>query len=307
MNATPLTAAELNAIDFKKIKTIDLSKLVSSVDLRPVVESLGLSIRNQNNRPTCSVFASTFLIEYMTARERGLTGLDFSEEYLNTATNRVSGDAYDGDFFDNIGIGYHALGIVDEEWLRYRDVFDPALSLDDALMNMGKAASFFNSDFMYADSPHSSISGFNAIQVAAILKQLNKSIPVAVGVQGGEISTVQVDGHNAWNEIQGDEEWAHCVDLVGYKSGPLLDGKGYFIFRNSGGPLWGDDGYGYMTFNYVEHYANDAVIYGRSPHFLPPMHSIPKPLKRIKMPVPPPAVMHKLGKLINPKSRIQQD
>lgn len=304
MITTPLTAADLNAIDFGKIKVINLSKLVSSADLRPMISSLELAIRKQRNRPTCSVFATTFLIEFMTARERGLRGLNFSEEYLNAATNRTTGDTGDGDFFDNIGMGYKQFGIVDEVWLRYRATFDPALVLDDALVNMGKAACFFIPDFMYASSPHASESGFSAIQVAAILKQLDNSVPVAVGVHGGTITTIQVDGHDAWDEIQGDYQWGHCVNLIGYKSSPFLPSKGYFIFRNSYGPSWGDNGYGYMTFNYVEKYACDAAIYGHSPQFLPAIHVVPKPMKRILMPMPPITVMDNLGKIITPASRI---
>ena len=41
----------------------------------------------------------------------------------------------------------------------------------------------------------------------------------------------------------------------------LQAGGGYFIFRNSWGPNWGDHGYGYMPFHYVKSYCNDMVAY----------------------------------------------
>jgi hypothetical protein len=53
----------------------------------------------------------------------------------------------------------------------------------------------------------------------------------------------------------------HSVALVGYGEGKEFPGGGYFIFRNSWGPEWGDEGYGYMPFDYVLKYANDLVVY----------------------------------------------
>src|SRR5436190_23586245 len=54
------------------------------VDLRPEIASLGISIRpNQGGRGTCSVFAMTFLLEFMYAKNYGSKNADFSEEYLN--------------------------------------------------------------------------------------------------------------------------------------------------------------------------------------------------------------------------------
>ena len=53
----------------------------------------------------------------------------------------------------------------------------------------------------------------------------------------------------------------HSVALVGYFKNPAFDGGGYFIFRNSWGATWGDQGHGYMPFAYVLAYANDLLAY----------------------------------------------
>src|SRR6185436_6645002 len=58
------------------------------VDLRPEIDTLGIAIRSsQLSRGTCSVFAMTFLLEFMYAKNYGLKAQDFSEEYLNFVSN----------------------------------------------------------------------------------------------------------------------------------------------------------------------------------------------------------------------------
>jgi C1A family cysteine protease len=56
----------------------------------------------------------------------------------------------------------------------------------------------------------------------------------------------------------------HSIDLVGYHEGPAFPGGGYFIFRNSSGPGFGHDGYGFVSLRYLRNYANDAIVIARS-------------------------------------------
>src|ERR1700731_1220074 len=74
----PLRTAPRNQISFQPS-----GHVAPEVDLRPEIEKLGLAVRDQGNRATCSVFATTFLIEYFEARAQGVKDLAFSEEYLN--------------------------------------------------------------------------------------------------------------------------------------------------------------------------------------------------------------------------------
>jgi C1A family cysteine protease len=56
----------------------------------------------------------------------------------------------------------------------------------------------------------------------------------------------------------------HAVLIVGYtagSSGPSGPGsQGSFIVRNSWGPDWGDQGYFYMPFDYLDQYVPDAYV-----------------------------------------------
>ena len=82
------------------------------VDLRPEIEKLGLAVRDQGDRGTCSVFATTFLIEFHDARAKGKKDLDLSEEYLNWAKNSANKTDVDGGKFTDIIGGYKEFGMV---------------------------------------------------------------------------------------------------------------------------------------------------------------------------------------------------
>jgi uncharacterized membrane protein (DUF485 family) len=84
------------------------------VDLRPKINQFGIAIRNQGNRGTCSVFALTFVLEYMYAWRENYHNPDFSEEYLNYASNLAIGQYDDGGFFDALDLGYQKYGMVNE-------------------------------------------------------------------------------------------------------------------------------------------------------------------------------------------------
>lgn len=303
---------DLSRIDFNQPNVIiDLGKLVKTVDLRPTIDQMGIALRNQGGRGTCSVFASTFLLEYMVSKERGLKNLDFSEEYLNAVANRATNTLGDGDFFSSIAEGYKAFGIVDEAWFPYRPIFDPALQPDDELTAIGEAARFYKPDFMYSKkqptAPGQSPKGLDDIQLAAVLKYLDKGVPVAFGFHGAaNTKTVSVAGltimHDLVNELDG--QYAHSVPIVGYSAASFIPSGGYLIYRNSAGPNWGDHGYGYMSFNYARKFIYDAVVYERSPQFLPALHAVTKPLSRPKIGPPPIQLLDSLGKLIHPSSRM---
>ena len=84
------------------------------VDLRPTIQSLGLAVRSQGSRGTCSVFAMTLLLEYAYGTRLNTGSNDLSEEYLNYAANVATNNTGDGDYFDSLDRGYQAWGIVPE-------------------------------------------------------------------------------------------------------------------------------------------------------------------------------------------------
>jgi hypothetical protein len=96
------------------------------VDLRPEIKKRGLAIRDQGNRGTCTVFATTFLIEYKKAGTKGTPpGLDLSEEYLNWAGNKVTGEDADGGFFTKFIPGFRTWAIATAKECRTRRLTIP--------------------------------------------------------------------------------------------------------------------------------------------------------------------------------------
>jgi hypothetical protein len=233
------------------------------VDLRPAIRSLGLAIRNQGSRGTCSVFAMTFLLEFMYGTRLGTPVNDLSEEYLNYVANLVSGNTGDGDFFSNLDAGYQAWGIVPEAALAYQPVEVTTVSQD--VLDRGKLWSRFRADFI---KPWDTAKGAAQNQVDRAIAYLDRQIPVACGSwwpDSAHWSTSVIDGVEVMDVPSATLKHVavfdgHSVALVGYRRDNAFPGGGYFVFRNSWGP-WGDHGYGYMPFSYVLTFTNDLVAY----------------------------------------------
>lgn len=241
------------------------SAFAPGVDLRPRIAQLGLGIRDQGDRGTCSVFAMTFLLEY--TQSRGMIGNDLSEEYMNTAANIASGALVDGDYFDKLDAGVRKFGMVPEAALRYQPTFVPTATLPAELTNQGKA---FNSPRARFIKPWDNRRGANAQELAAVLASLDRGVPVAGGFWW-PVKTAwnvrNVGGVHVMDTPPLDDKMkrvkdGHSVVLVGYFRNATFPGGGYVVFRNSWGPGWGDQGYGYMSFEYVQRFANDLVVYG---------------------------------------------
>lgn len=234
------------------------------VDLRPAIQSLNLAVASQGSRGTCSVFAMTFLLEFMYGTRLVTAAHDLSEEYLNYASNLVNGVDADGDFFDQLDAGYQAWGIVPGATVPYQST--PVGSISQDILNAGKLWTRFEADFV---KPWDKEKGATQSQVDKVVSYLDQQIPVAFGgwwFKQGNWSTKLIHGVQVMDVPPISQKAAlladgHSVALVGYRRDTAFPGGGYFIFRNSWGASWGDHGYGYMPFAYVLDYANDLVAY----------------------------------------------
>ena len=231
------------------------------VDLRPNIKQFGIGIKNQGNRGTCSVFALTFLLDYMYAKNQIYTNTNLSEEYLNYASNLAIGQYADGGFFDALDLGYQNYGMVDEAQAPYHSSYNPPFVASTALLKKGEAISpRFKVNFI---KPWDVTTGLLASQVQAIETQLKDGRPVAVGVRWpNNFQTETIHGIQLMKTPPANGVFdGHSIDLVGYKASNAFPGGGYFIFRNSYGTGFGADGYGFMSFDYAKKYVNDAVYY----------------------------------------------
>jgi hypothetical protein len=245
--------------------------IAAEVDLRPEIEKLGLAIRDQGNRSTCSVFATTFLIEYHTARKNKTKDLDLSEEYLNWAKNRANNSDWDGGFFTDIIRGYQQFGMVPIGDMPYLPAFHPKHpdTPKPPVINSGKKFERYPFTFI---KQWDNQKGMSEQELEATKSALRAGHPVATGIWWLEnFETVTIDHVPLLKEYPRSASSGsnppmfdgHSIDLVGFHEGREFPGGGYFIFRNSFGPNFGHNGYGFVSFKYIRDYSNDGIVIGK--------------------------------------------
>ena len=246
--ATPHSAVIMKPISFP------------AVDLRPVINQLGLKIRSQVGGVPCAVHAFTFLLEYQYVRR---VFSDLSEEYLQYVTFQVEKpQMHGGENFWALNVGYQKWGAVPQAFAPNQDQI-PA-SIPGSIMDMGKSGMRLTQKFIKNWDP--SI-GATQDQLDRVIKYLDQDTPVGIGLLWPKnFKTHVVGGVDLMEVPSAADKWSvvfdgHAVALVGYQTGPVFPGNGYFVFRNSWGETFGDHGYGYMPFDYVLKYANDLCVF----------------------------------------------
>jgi Papain family cysteine protease len=265
------------------------SGLAPEVDLRPKIRQFGLPIRNQGNRGTCTVFATTFLIEYQKGSMAGASGARvLSEEYLNWAGNKVSHEASDGGFFTKFIPGYEAWGIAGAKQMVYRATYNPQHPARPSKTAIASAQAMFPVKYPFVIlKVWDNSKGMTRAELQRALATLRSGRPVATGIWWlSTFATVNVDGVPLLKDYPRSANSnadpsknpmfdGHSIDLVGFRQSPAFPGGGYFIFRNSFGRSFGDAGYGFVSFQYLRAYANDAIAIAPPPwHRMRPITTI---------------------------------
>jgi len=224
------------------------------VDLRPRFESLGLPIRSQGGRGTCSVFAMTGAIEYALASQQR-TGTVMSVEFLNWAANQTRQNQRDGGFFSEIWSGFETNGICAETNLPYRVDYDSRLQPDLAIRSLARTATNAHLRLEWI-KPWDVTTGLTESQFQEIKRILASGWPVCAGLRWPK--------HENWHDnvlqmaAPEDVFDGHSVILVGFKEDSTRPGGGIFLVRNSGGGARD----GAMPYAYARAYINDAVWIG---------------------------------------------
>jgi hypothetical protein len=236
----------------------------NSFDLRPRIRRLGIDIRNQGPRGTCSVFATTFCLEFCLT-EMGNVGYtrDLSEEFQNHVANLASGRTDDGDFFSSIVDGYLEYGVAPESAWPYdsdKDAYDfDAVSLSSSLYEQAEAWTAEGLKMTpYWIRTNTGEPGLTDGQMSNIKGMIRSGVPVAIGR-------------------------AHSMVIVGYEEKNVYAGGGRFLIRNSYGESSGNQGYLHQTFKFVQDSIYDAVTFfqpGRTLYHLPAQHTAVAPAAR---------------------------
>jgi len=266
------------------------SALQPEVDLRPKIRKYVIPIRNQGNRSTCTVFATTFLIEYQKAGMTGVPGGHIlSEEYLNWAGNKATGGDSDGGFFTKFIPGFQTWGISSAKEMPYQTAYNASHPDTPSKATISSAEAMFPVRYPFTIlKVWDDTKGMTAAELQNVLSTLRSGRPVATGIWWlTNFATVNVHGVPLLKDYPRSAETGsnppmfdgHSIDLVGFRESSEFPGGGYFIFRNSFGTGFGNKGYGFVSFQYLRAYSNDAIAISAQPwprpHTLPP-GSLPK-------------------------------
>lgn len=223
----------------------------SEVDLRPNFEKWGLERRSQGGRGTCSVFTVTGALEYALASRRG-RGTELSVEFLNWASNDVTGKADDGGFFSDLWKGFVRHGICTEAECPYREAFDARLRPSDRAFDRARGLRAVGFQLHWI-KPWDVTTGLTDAEFATIKAALRRQWPVCGGFRWPK-DVKWNDGVLGMAPPEGVYD-GHSVLLVGYRDDPDQPGGGVFLIRNSGRGL-ADAA---MSYEYVRAYMNDAL------------------------------------------------
>jgi hypothetical protein len=235
------------------------------VDLRPRFNELGLWIKQQGLRPSCSVFAIVSALEFQSAELTG-TATRFSEEYLLWATrktlnrapratpdedaapeNLVSAD--EGFSLPEVVTALRTYGIPPRESMpnRFTDnsAGDPPAEVIERARKSRRV------------SIHQLPGRDGPARVESLVHALNAGLPVPAGLAWPieyNWRTGHLDKH-ATHEDRG-----HAVTFVGYKSDTGRIEDAVFTFKNSWGVRWGINGYGSATYEYLSKNLWSSVV-----------------------------------------------
>lgn len=216
------------------------------------------SVKSQGSAPTCIAFAATAGLEgavRVVANERvSLSEMHLFARYRTTRYGDMinairSGATATSASAEAAGLPYSEA--VARSWLANRATPDSALiaQLDrDALFAVGSVYRIERE------------TGAARVSAAQLQRAIADGSDVIVGFRMSDnwyARNMQPGQGGVIEEYSNGRNFGHAVLLVGYRQ---LDGRSYFILRNSWGTSWGDGGYGYISFETAEANLQVAVV-----------------------------------------------
>ena len=249
----------------KPSDTTGVTPIFQSADLRPKMTNW--PAKNQGARGTCSIFAVTGMLEFEFSQIAGKT-ISLSEEYNNWAKNeyhvsRGEADYHDGSYFHWAIYGVQESGICLESLMPYQPSWDydnrpepSQAAKNDAATRTVKKITWIREN--------TGVKGITALQLQQIKTYLKMGHPVALGgnwTSVGDLFDADSPIPNMMRVPVSDEDVlaGHSVLIMGFKDDGSVPGGGYFIFRNSWGETFGDNGYANMPYEYALRFCCDAL------------------------------------------------
>lgn len=232
-----------------------------------------LQIRDQGERSTCVSFAINAAFELAYAREH--TAIDLSEQNTYLQGKAIEQDWDVAGLYPDVvleGLAERPVPLVEEQYWPYnRYNFDCAAyhaEYPEATCSeteaQGGGDELHDPDPTVLTAPgYQIVEGHRLYASLGRIKQaLYRGYPVVATINSNSdfvIATFK-DGVVSW-VIRADScssVCGHAVAIVGYQDDPDVDGGGYVIIKNSWDDYWGDGGFAYATYEWVENSLLDA-------------------------------------------------
>lgn len=220
-------------------------------------------IENQLGLGSCTAHAAVGIIEYLECRASD-KHIDGSRLFVYKATRNLMGVVGDTGAWLRNAMGALVLcGIPPESYWTYTDTKPPVSegerTFDDeppsfvyAIADNYEALKYYCHDPWHMNIPPDSV-------LASVKKYLAAGIPSMFGFFGfSSFEYSNVKGGIPYPCPGEGTEWGHAIAAVGYDDNMKIknthcnkETKGALLIRNSWGTEWGDDGYGWLPYEYV--------------------------------------------------------
>ncbi len=213
-------------------------------------------IENQKNLGSCTAHAAVGIVEYFQRRAFG-KHIEGSRLFVYKATRnfmQVTGDT--GAWLRNTMGALALCGVPDERFWPYTDA-DPDFDEEPtgfvyAMADNYEAVRYFCHDPLGANVPGKDV-------LASVKKYLAAGVPSMFGFWGfPSFDACDVKGGIPYPCPGEKAQWGHAIVAVGYDDAKKIKNKdsqktttGALLIRNSWGTGWGDEGYGWLPYDYV--------------------------------------------------------
>ena len=244
---TPVIVASFELMD--KVKKTRKKSIPSHIDLREFCSP----VHDQSTIGSCTAQAAVSLIEYLEIKAYG-KHMDFSRLFLYKSTRNLLGWKGDRGAYLRTTIGALALfGVPPEHFYpyvisKYED--EPTAFL------YSLAKNFSALNYFRLDTPGKSTSDL----LASVKESLSKGLPLVFGFSVYDsINQVENSGKIPFPLVSDRSLGGHAVLAVGYDNNMEIKHKrpgspttkGAILIQNSWGTSWGDAGFGWLPYEFV--------------------------------------------------------
>jgi C1A family cysteine protease len=243
--------AEIKAFNTKLKMGTGKLKQAGSVDLREWCSH----VENQLNLGSCTAHAGIGIVEYFEKRAFG-KHIEGSRLFLYKTTRNLMQETGDtGAFLRNVMGALVLCGVPHEKYWPYKIAnFDKEPgSFVYSIADDYRSLKYFSHDQTGGNNPARTV-------LESVKKYLTAGIPAMFGFWGfPSFENTDIPGGIPYPCPGEQAQWGHAIVAAGYDDNKKITNtkcnkatKGALLIRNSWGKDWGENGYGWLPYDYIQ-------------------------------------------------------